>query len=626
MHLTRLRQRIGSIRFGRPGFFLFTLFITLHFASFLIPGALDMAEAGEKSTASEKENPDEKIYVFDFKEAALSDVLNVFTDLTDKNVVANENIRDLKVTIFLKQVPPRAALEILCKQNNLWYKEDDNHIRLLKVEDFGKDIIIEREEKTRVFDLKYASAEAVADAIASLMEDKVEYCEPGVTESYGQLGAGEAGAGGGAGRGGQGRGGRGGGSTGVGGRGGGGRGGGGARVTREVHIPTIAQELTPEMVRELLRKEGETEEERPEIKVEEIGRIKVPEPLAYMTVFLPNNSILVYSADREILKEIAKLIGALDTPIRQVLLQGKILEITLTDDFTSLFDLSYQSSKTTTRTYPELTTAPRHSGVLGRFGELEGGTLLYTFFGKDLEARVELLKKDGRVKTIGTPMVLCANNAPAKFFIGEERPVVTNYEFEIRDFEERTTETIRPVMSLKEIGTKLEIIPRINENRTVTMRLVTEISTLGPGATVSQVDQYGNVIALPIDTINTSTVEAIIVANNEETVAIGGLLREEDSVVENKVPCLGSIPLLGFFFKKFQSVKEKTEMVLLIVPHIMMKPEEIGVVSDRVMKGLSEHPYIKDGKEKLLRYDEKDKSLESLTEEPGGEIEKLLEQ
>ena len=573
------------------------------------------------STAKQKEDEIsvKKTYVIDFKKAKLSEVLKVFSDMTGKNVVANDNIGDLEITVFLKNIPAITALKIICKQNDLWYKENDNCIRLIKTEDFGKDIIVQYEDKSRVFNLKYASALAVADAIDSVMEDKVEYNEPDEMESYGQIGAGDedVGLSGGGGGGGGGRGGYGGsgGRGGYGGSGGYGGGSGSANVKREIHIPSIAEDFTPEMVKSYLQKqrpEGAEDKEKG-IKVEEICVIKGRGSLAYMTVFIPNNSILVYSSDRDIVDEISRIINALDTPIRQVLLQAKVMEITLSDGFSSLFDIGFQSDSTASRDFPEPERALRQSGGLGMFGNLDGSTLLYQYFSKELELRLEMLEKEGRVQTIATPMVLCANNAPARFFIGEERPIVTNYEFEVRDFQYRSTETMRPVMNLEEIGTKLEIIPLINENETVTLKLLSEISTLGQGASISQVDNNGNVITLPLDTIDTSTVEAIIVANNTEAVAIGGLIRETIRDVESKVPFLGDIPFLSFFFKKVEKLKEKKEIVMLIIPHIMMKPELIGAVSEKALDNISDNPSIKKRRKKLLLFNEGDNKLEPQT-------------
>jgi general secretion pathway protein D len=103
------------------------------------------------------------------------------------------------------------------------------------------------------------------------------------------------------------------------------------------------------------------------------------------------------------------------------------------------------------------------------------------------------------------------------------------------------------------------------------------------------------------------------VAQDGKKLAIGGLVREEESIEESKVPLLGDIPILGFFFKKYISKIERKEIVMLIVPHIMIAAGEAETVSDKTMKGLSEHPYLKHDKEKLLIYDEQTGKLRSTT-------------
>jgi len=615
LYLSRVRRGIGSFWAAALLLFVLTLF-NLHVPPFDLLSAVATAEdegetkavvpqgivprpiGPQKPTA---EGAEENVAVFDFKEVRLYDLLKLFSELTGKNVIANPNIYDLKVTLFLKDLAARDVLDILCRQYGLWYREDENCIHLMTIEDYRKDLVIHFEEKRRVFDLKYAAAAQVANIIVCLLGDRVVLTgfDQEVEDIYShisgriELEAEEE-----------------------------------ARtrpivVRKAFGIDTEVTRGALERAEEIREKEKaakkvEAREEKKEgiriIDIEELLKAKGKGTMAFMTVFMRNNSIILYSADEKIPDEIGELIEALDTPTRQVLLEGKILEITLSDDFSSLFDLSYQSNEMTTRDYPEDITMPRHSGALGRFGNLEGATLLYTFFSKEFEARMELLKKDGRVKTIATPMVLCANNSPAKFFIGEERPIVTNYEFEVREYAERTVETIRAVMNLEEIGTTLEITPLINEDRTVTMEILSEISTVNVGgASMSSVTEAGEVITLPIDTIDTATIESIIVAQDGKKLAIGGLVREEESVLESKVPLLGDIPILGFFFKKYISKMERKETVVLIVPHIMMAAGEARPVSDKMMKALSEHPYVKHDEERLLIYDEESEKLRSTT-------------
>ena len=567
------------------------------FTIFHLPCALAATEGdGRKPAETVREDIDESkkaaeenLTVFDFKKVPLYDLLKLFTELTGKNVIASPNIYDLKVTLFLNDLPARVVLEILCRQYNLWYREDKNCIHLMTIEDYRKDLVIHFEEKRRVFELKYAAAAQVANMIVCLLGDRVVLTgfDQEVEDIYSHIS-------------------------------------GKIELEAEEGVrtkPLVVRKafgIDTEITRRDLEREEEIREkeeaaekvealEREKegiriIDIEELLKTKGKGTMAFMTVFMRNNSIILYSADEKILNEIDELIEALDTPTRQVLLEGKILEITLSDDFSSLFDIDFQS------------TSDHHSVKAGRFAGLAESTLLWDFVDKEFTVRLELLEAEGRVKTIATPMVLCSNNSLAKFFIGEERPIVTNYEFEVREYADRTTETVRPVMNLEEIGITLEITPLINGDRTVTMEIFTEISTVNVGgASISNVTEAGEIVTLPIDTIDTATIESIIVAQDGKKLAIGGLVREVESVIESKVPILGDIPILGFFFKKYISKMERKETVMLIVPHIMMAAGEAEPVSDKMMKGLSEHPYLKHDKERLLIYDEQTGNLRSTT-------------
>lgn len=526
---------------------------------------------------------EEKISILDFKETPICDVFKVFTDLTGKNIVAGKDIMKLKITLFLKGVSSQEALKTMCKLYNLWFSEEDSVIRIMTAQEYGKELTIRRDEKTVVYELKYASCLAVADLLDNLFGNRIEYVEPEEIESYGHVGTEEKG--------------------GIRGRSREKEPSYKARTARETFVADrrggIEKELSSKVIEELERKA-----EQKEIELKDIIEAKREQAIVYLAVFPRNNSIVCRSVDLRILNDIGAFIKKMDTPTSQVLLEGKILEITLTDDFNSFFDFDVMP-------HPE---RGKHITDVGEFTSLESATFIYQFVDKQVDVRMELFEENNQVKVIGTPMILCANNAPGEFFIGEERPITVNYEHEIREYQERTTETVRPVIKLRDIGTKLIITPSINEDRTVTMRFLAEVDSVKPGgANISLVNQAGEVITLPIDTVDTSRVENIIMASDGSTLAIGGLIRENTVDYERKVPLLGDIPLLGFFFKKKGITKEKTETVFLITPHIMMSPEEGEGISDKALSGLSDHPYIKDKQKRLLRYEEEElKEIESL--------------
>lgn len=532
----------------------------------------------------------------ELKDAKLIDAARLISEMTGLNIVVTPSAGDKRVKLYLKDISPKESLKTMCKLNNLWFVEEDNAIRIMSAEDYGKELTIHRDEKTFVYKLKYASSLAVADLLANLYGTRVEYQEPEQFESYGHVGTEKNNLNNTSSvdlrdrarnddirnsdryR---------------------------ARTTRydETYAASRRAKEALDIEKDFTAKKIEYLENKAadrKIEYKDALEITKEQAVVYLAVFLRNNSIACRSVDLRILEDIGDFIKQIDTPTPQVLLEGKILEITLTDDFKSFFDFDIASK------------SGKHKADIGNFSSLDSATVIYQFLDEELKARVELFKEDNQVKIIGTPMILSANNAPGDFFIGEQRPITLNYEQEVREFEQRTTETVRPVIELRDIGTKLTITPSINEDRTVTMRFLAEVDTVNnAGATISLVNQAGNVLALPIDTVDTSRIENIIVAKDGSTLAIGGLIRETNQNFQRKVPILGDVPGLGFFFRKNEMKKQKTETVFLITPHLMMVPDEAEDISDKTISTLSEHPY-QNGQKKLFHYDENKKKLQSL--------------
>ena len=151
-----------------------------------------MATTAEaKSTVAPQRGTAATIAVFDFKEAPLAEVLKVFTELTSQNVVATPDIQGLGISLYLEKVTAMSALETLCKNYNLWYAQEGNIVRVMKVEEYGRELVLRRDEKVRLFNLRYASCLAVADMVARIYGDRVNYDAPKELESYGHVGTDE---------------------------------------------------------------------------------------------------------------------------------------------------------------------------------------------------------------------------------------------------------------------------------------------------------------------------------------------------------------------------------------------------------------------------------------------------
>jgi general secretion pathway protein D len=76
--------------------------------------------------------------------------------------------------------------------------------------------------------------------------------------------------------------------------------------------------------------------------------------------------------------------------------------------------------------------------------------------------------------------------------------------------------------------------------------------------------------------INAISVDTVVVTPNDQTVVIGGLMQTQNTEVENKVPILGDIPILGYAFKYKTANKAKTELIIFLTPHIVRQPSDLA--------------------------------------------------
>jgi general secretion pathway protein D len=216
--------------------------------------------------------------------------------------------------------------------------------------------------------------------------------------------------------------------------------------------------------------------------------------------------------------------------------------------------------------------------------------------------------------------MLCANNAPAKFFQGQDTPLRKGYSVtEATTNDEGTTKTpasIKTDYDEEEVGVTLQISPSINQDGTVTLKIKAEVSTVQQGGgppfnyIVNGKAQVGQT-----DVVEKTELEGIVVGRDGQTLALGGLINEKVNREEKKVPVLGDIPILGFFFKSTGSSRSKSEIIFCITPHLIMAPQDGGAVTDRFMKAKSDHPYTR-GKKRIVRYDESTDSLQTTVPDP----------
>ena len=130
----------------------------------------------------------------------------------------------------------------------------------------------------------------------------------------------------------------------------------------------------------------------------------------------------------------------------------------------------------------------------------------------------------------------------------------------------------------QDVGTKITIIPHLNESNEVRLELTEEIS-----------EQGAPTGALGVIPISKRTANTTLVVRDQQTVVIGGLIRNVRARQEDKVPVLGDIPVLGALFRKTENRFEKRNLVLILTPYIIREQADLRTVFERKMQERQEY-------------------------------------
>lgn len=647
-----------KLRSAHPWF----LPLALALAAAVTVSSADAQQQQRQPSRTAKTGKDHLIRRLELKQSKILDAARLLAELSGLNIVATDEAGKKEVTLYLQDVRAIDAIEMVAKVSGLWYREDEQTgtIRLLTTEEYQKDLVVFRDDITKVFTMLHPNAVSVAVAIQDLYRNRVLLSLRAINDDDlmnsggggGGFGGGFGGGGGGGlgntGFGGQGTGsnnfGTGGGTGGFGAFGGGfgnssfGSGFGGAYGNGQFSRPTGGSQvlgfgfggfpggnfgsqpsseppLTSGQIEELERRlktiEGQT---GTGVASELVREITQREPPIYVTINRQHNLVIVRTSDADAMKAIERLVLEIDRPTPEVLLEMKILQVRIDDNYRSIFDLQFASGTQGPTAANQVNQNPflqnaatAAQNVLGTVNApIQGGTLVYQFLNDHIRARIELLEQNNRLDTVATPLLLASNNRPARIFVGEERVLTTGVSTAVvTPGTGAVTTAIQPTTEVRDIGTTLILVPKINADRTVTLFLSQDSSSVNPAsANIPVPAAGGGVTSFPVDTVNTANIQGTVVAKDGLTVAIGGLIQETVSTSVQQVPVLGRLPVVGQLFRREVDVNTKTELVLLITPHVIMTPAEGEYKTHWRIKELSDHPYVHPNEAAALPPDE----------------------
>ena len=307
------------------------------------------------------------------------------------------------------------------------------------------------------------------------------------------------------------------------------------------------------------------------------------------------NSVVI-RADPRVRAEFRQVIDRLDIRRPQVLIEAAIIEVSVTDTIEVGVEFAFADgegkSVPLASTALDATLAPLFQGVLSQADQTRidpiaavgniyqaqsGGSLAVARLdasGISFAAMLHLLATNSSVNLLSTPSVLTLNNEKARINVGQSVPFSTGSFTTSGDGSNnpfRTTER-------GEIGITLEVTPHINEGDTLRLIVLQTVETIAPAATAA----LGDLVT------NNREISATILADDQQTIVLGGLIQDDFENIQYKVPLLGDLPLVGRLFRSDSDTRRKRNLIVLLRPTILRDAPGLAQVTSRKYQGVFE--------------------------------------
>lgn len=260
----------------------------------------------------------------------------------------------------------------------------------------------------------------------------------------------------------------------------------------------------------------------------------------------PITNSIVFTGNRADEQKVRDTLALVDIPTKQVTLEAKI--ISLSNEDTKNLGISWDWETLPVSTEPDT----NYGGII----HLGHG------YQSTFQATVNALITSGKAKILATPRIITIPGKEASIFIGDHIPVLT----EKTESGETTTST-----EYVDAGIKLSYTPVVSNDDYITAVVHTEVST---PTLISELKNYK---------ITSRTADTNVRMRNGETLIIGGLINEEEQETLRKVPFISNLPILGELFKDRTKTKNKTEVMMILTPHITEAGESPAIYNTAIL-------------------------------------------
>ncbi|WP_404368080.1 pilus (MSHA type) biogenesis protein MshL [Marinobacter sp.] len=282
---------------------------------------------------------------------------------------------------------------------------------------------------------------------------------------------------------------------------------------------------------------------------------------------------------------------------RQVILEAKILEITLNEGYqqgVDWSDVQSGSSATGSDGLPEDFSAQSLMGRVVSGGDI-GGVFSATFREGSFNAMIQLLGRQGNVQILSSPRISTLNNQKAVIKVGTDEFFVTDVDFNEDDAALGATSDTTTSIELTPFfsGISLDVTPQIAEDGSITLHVHPSVSEVNDQEKVITIGDQD--VALPLALSTVRETDSMIRAESGQIVVIGGLIQNNSEDRNSAVPFFSEIPLLGELFRQRHFESEKSELVILLRPVVAgVSPyqQDISATKERmrVLRELLESP------------------------------------
>ncbi len=444
----------------------------------------------------------------DVKNMGIDDVLRLLAEQGQVNIVASRNVQG-RVTAKLKDVTVKQALDAILDANNYMFEEGNGIIRVFTHQD-----ALQKEQTellvSRVFfmsNVKASDLRAVLNSIKSArgrVEINAMSNQVIITDTIKKLNEAEE-----------------------------------AILVLDRRQITQVYDLNYGDAKEI------------QVKLLEM----IPKEEGEVIIDERTNSIIV-RAIPEIVYKVDEMIKSWDQKPMQVLIEAKILEVSL--DKSKGIGVNWEYSRNDGDGLGLSATLPASvaTGGMLRVGTLSADQYQFT---------LQMLESSTNTNILSNPRIVVIDNQEANILVGSSEPYLITY----IDSESKTqTEETKFI----DVGIKLNVTPKINNNGFVTLKIHPEVSS------ARRVAEVNNSLA-----VDTTQADTTVVVKDGKTIVLGGLIKDSVSDIVNKIPILGDLPLLGIFFRSKGKTTTKREIVVFITPHILKNKDDLILEKNKPM-------------------------------------------